>query len=80
MTFFEALLLVAPPWIFVVILTSVVAKNTATVQRFIDARERATPAISLTPADDPMVHDYHSDNDEYQSVTARAQAAWKEAS
>lgn len=28
------------------------------------------------PAADPMVHDFHSDNDQYASVTGRAQKAW----
>jgi hypothetical protein len=32
--------------------------------------------VLAAPAEDPIVHDYHSDNDEFESVTKRAERAW----
>lgn len=42
-----------------------------------DDAQVTAPDAFAPPAEDPLVHDYHSDNDEYESVTRAGARAWR---
>ena len=77
MSFPEAVMLSVPPWLVILILASAVAKLSAEIRQL---RAELKDPIDLTalaaPGPDSIVHDFHSEGDQYSSVTARAQKAW----
>ncbi len=76
MSFSEALFLVITPWIVVVFLVVAMTKLAAEIREIRIQLSRPLEPISFRPKDKAIVHDHHSDDEEYQSVTARAQKAW----